>query len=146
MYLRTFNGRTELVYEPQETLDDIEIFVEKLKNKNQPPIFKRFDGVYGIPAGGLVLAVCLHYRLDLPLLLAPTKKTLIVDDIVDTGHTMKPYIERGNYCISIFYNKKAICTPDEWLREKENDWWIRFLLWEGMEDYMNPYEKSGGWR
>lgn len=134
MYLRTYKGKIELVYEPQETLNDIELFVEKLKREDMLPLYKDFDGVYGIPAGGIVLAVCLHYRLGLPLLLAPTKKSLIADDIVDTGHTMKPFIERGNYCISLFYNRKAVCAPNEWLREKENDWWIRFLLWEGLED------------
>lgn len=134
MYLRVYNGKTELVYEPDETLEDIDFLAQKLEHKNLRPLLEYFDGVYGIPAGGQVIAVCLHYRLGLPLLLAPTRKSLVTDDIVDTGRTMQHYIDKGMFCVSLFYNRKAICEPNVWIREKEDDIWTRFALWEGMED------------
>lgn len=133
MYLRTYNGKMELVYEPEETLEDIEFLAQKLGHQNLRPLLEPFDGVWGIPAGGQVIAVCLHYRLGLPLLLAPTRKSLITDDIVDTGKTMQHYIDKGMFCVSLFYNKKSICEPNIWLREKEGAW-VRFAFWEGMED------------
>lgn len=138
MYLRTYNGITELVYEPDETLEDIETLAQKLEYKNLRPLLESepFDGVYGIPAGGIFLAVCLHYRLGLPLLLAPTKRSIVADDIVDTGKTMSHYIEKGMFCVSLFCNRKSIYKPNIWEREKEDDFydWVRFVLWEGMED------------
>ena len=49
-------------------------------------------GVYGIPRGGLVLAVMLSHRLNIPLLLAPYNNCLIVDDICDTGESLSHYV------------------------------------------------------
>lgn len=138
MYLRTYNGKTELVYEPDDFFEDLAILVERLSPENLWPILngQYFDGVYGIPAGGTVLAVCLHYRLGLPLLLAPTKRSIIAEDIVDSGKTISHYIEKGMFCVSLFCNRKSICEPNIWVREKESDVysWVRFVLWEGMED------------
>lgn len=49
----------------------------------------------GIPAGGLVPAVYLHKRLDIPLVtfstegwFPPTSSIILVDDCVDTGKTI----------------------------------------------------------
>lgn len=142
-----------LVYEHDDFYEDIEILVKKLvEYQNQPKQFSlfpsgRFDGVYGIPAGGLVLAVYLHYRLKLPLMLAPTEHTLVVDDIVDIGDSMSHYAKKEYFIVSLFYNpKKSIIKPNIWLREKQNKW-VRFP-WEGEEeytglsaDYKSPWEK-----
>lgn len=46
-------------------------------------------GVYGIPRGGLVLAVALSHRLGLPLVESVCASTLIVDDIRDSGATLE---------------------------------------------------------
>lgn len=129
-----------LVYEQDDFLEDVEILVKKLTEyKHQPTqlsLFShiKFDGVYGIPAGGLVLAVYLYYRLKLPLLLAPTENTLVVDDIVDVGDMMSHYAKKGYFIVSLFYNpSKSIVKPNIWLREKQ-DKWIRFP-WEGSEEH-----------
>jgi len=99
----------------------------------RPRFFKHFNGVYGIPAGGLVLATYLHYRLSLPLLLAPTKDTLVVDDIVDSGQTMSHYIIKGNFTASLFYKNNSLHEPHIWLREK-TDKWIHFPWEEEVTD------------
>lgn len=59
----------------------------------------RYEMIAGVTRGGLVPAVMLSHRLDLPMMaLAPNtpilpislaKKTLIVDEIYDTGKTIK---------------------------------------------------------
>lgn len=46
-------------------------------------------GVYGVPRGGLPLAVALSHRLDLPLVSAIAPDVLVVDDIHDTGQTLR---------------------------------------------------------
>lgn len=55
---------------------------------------QNFDSVYGIPRGGLVTAVLLSHRLNLPLKLKIEElngKTLIVDDISDSGKTLEKF-------------------------------------------------------
>lgn len=129
-----------LVYEHDDFYEDIAILFEKLteyqkQEQKQIPLFScsRFDGIYGIPAGGLVLAVYLHYRLKLPLMLAPTENTLVVDDIVDTGFTMSHYISKCNFTVALFCKRGGKWQPNIWLREK-TDKWVRFP-WEGEEEY-----------
>ena len=129
-----------LVYEHDDFYEDIEILVKKLVEYQQQPSqlsllsSVKFDGIYGIPAGGLVLAVYLHYRLKLPLLLAPTENSLVVDDIVDTGFTMSHYISKGNFTLALFCKKDGRLKPNIWLRKKY-DKWVRFP-WEGEEEYV----------
>lgn len=58
---------------------------------------KSLKYVYGIPRGGLVIAVCLSHRLRIPLVpdeqalygVCNNLNTLIVDDICDTGKTLE---------------------------------------------------------
>lgn len=147
-----YEAQKWLFYEHGDFYQDIGILVEKLtehqeqKQKQMSLFFSgRFDGIYGIPAGGLVLAVYLHYRLKLPLLLAPTENSLIVDDIVDTGFTMSHYISKGNFTVALFCKESGKWKPNIWLREK-TDKWIRFP-WEGEEEYAGlsaSYERP--WR
>jgi len=81
-----------------------------------------FDGIYGMPRGGLILAVCLSHHLKLPLLTAPTKRTLIVDDIADSGATLSRYKKNGNCVITLFKHPKSKVNPDIWIRVKKKLW------------------------
>ena len=68
------------------TWEDIENQVTNLAeqiSKSQENII----AIYGLPRGGLIPAVMLSHRLGLPLVSKPTKGTLIVDDICDSGET-----------------------------------------------------------
>lgn len=65
-------------------LDHVEDYFELLG--------ERPTGVYGIPRGGLVLAVMISHRLNIPLLLAPCSHALVVDDICDTGESLSHYV------------------------------------------------------
>ena len=86
------------------------------------------DGIYGVPRGGLILAVCLSHRLKLPLLATPTKYTLIVDDIADSGTTLLCYKKTRNCIITLFKHPQSKVNPDIWIRAKK-DRWIDFP-WE----------------
>jgi hypoxanthine phosphoribosyltransferase len=94
---------------------------------------KHVKNVYGIPRGGLVIAVKLSHLLDLPVVLNRddiSPDTLIVDDIVDGGGTIERLLAltgRHSHIASIFYNKSATHAPHFFVREKSG--WVVFP-WE----------------
>ena len=62
--------------------------VEKIANKCS---YKEFSGVYGVPRGGLCLAVALSHKLKIELISEPIKNSLIVDDVYETGITLTTF-------------------------------------------------------
>ncbi len=105
------------------------ILQENGNNRNN--LHQKFDGIHGIEMGGVVLAICLHYRLGLPIIRTKkeiTERTLIVDDIADSGHTLSPYYKR-NFIVTLFKNPNSKVEPNIWMREKEPDTYIYFP-WE----------------
>ena len=63
----------------------VEIIANQYKDR------KPFDAVFGIPRGGLCLAVALSHRLEIPLAQEVTgPNVLIVDDVYETGAAVKP--------------------------------------------------------
>jgi hypoxanthine phosphoribosyltransferase len=88
----------------------------------------KFDGVYGIPRGGLPMAVILSHELNIPVLLYPTKNTLVVDDISDNGFTLQRI---KNKKIATLYSTKWTVTKPDWFidMKKSKDDWIIFP-WE----------------
>lgn len=51
----------------------------------------KYEDIYAIPRGGLIVGTCLSHRLKLPMTNCIKKNTLIVDDICDTGITLQKY-------------------------------------------------------
>lgn len=94
---------------------------------------KKFKNVYGIPRGGLVVAVKLSHLLDIPLVLHAedvSPDTLVVDDIVDTGGTIERIfaIPRKKIRIaSLYLNPKARMKPDYFVQKRKS--WVVFP-WE----------------
>jgi GTP cyclohydrolase I len=83
----------------------------------------RCDNVYGIPQGGAPLAVMVAYILGVPLAQEPKigMNTLVVDDLVDSGKTLKRYF--GKHHVDAAFRKShspthyapdATCI-DDWL-------------------------------
>ena len=56
-------------------------------------------GVYGVPRGGLCLAVALSHAIDRPLLSAPEPSALIVDDVYETGRNGNGSSHWADRCI-----------------------------------------------
>lgn len=101
----------------------IEDLVVKIKNSGE-----KFDGIFGIPRGGLPLAVILSYRFEIPLLLYPTKNTLVVDDISDNGFTLQ---RMKNKKIATLFSTDWTITKPDWFVEKkksQEDWLV--FPWE----------------
>ena len=57
--------------------------IQDIKKRGLKP-----SGVYGLPRGGLIFAIWLSYKLDIPLLLNAAKDCIIIDDIADTGRSL----------------------------------------------------------
>ncbi|OGF63551.1 hypothetical protein A2926_03015 [Candidatus Giovannonibacteria bacterium RIFCSPLOWO2_01_FULL_44_40] len=80
-----------------------------------------FDGIYGIPRGGLPIAVKLSHVLNLPILIGGvTKNTLVVDDVADTGSMLAPFKERKATIATLFYKPKSKVVPHIWLRKTKD--------------------------
>jgi hypoxanthine phosphoribosyltransferase len=107
----------------------IDTFVNNIADQ-----IKRSGNVYkvlfGIPRGGLIPATILSHILEIPIVTTfdtlwtkSMKDVLVVDDIVDSGETLKEYAD-FYHIASIFWKKYAsfmpkyyseIAYPDEWI-------------------------------
>ena len=68
---------------------------------------KKLKGVYGLPRWGLFLAVALSHSLNLPLLDKAKDNSLIVDDIYDTGYTLKKFKHLKGSETHVWISKKT---------------------------------------
>jgi hypoxanthine phosphoribosyltransferase len=95
----------------------------------------QFGQIWGIPRGGLILAVALSHRLDKPLVSdidqlsipANHRRFLVVDEICDTGKTLEPF--SNLLTATIHYNPKACYRPIIWVYPKSEEDWIIYP-WE----------------
>lgn len=111
------------------TWEDVTNYVDQVASNIK---FKP-SGVYGIPRGGLILAVLLSHKLDIPLLMAPAKDCIVIDDIADSGRTLLHYTENDTqfnryFITTMYYHERSQVKPDFYLNLK-NDKWIVFP-WE----------------
>jgi hypoxanthine phosphoribosyltransferase len=104
--------------------------------------------VYGLPRGGLPIAVSLSHQLNLPLLMSyddrkvvTDKQILIVDDIADTGKTLNHYKdEERNIIVTLHFHEESTVRPDFYCEEKGDKWIV--YPWERedsetIQDYLN---------
>ena len=86
-------------------------------------------GIYGVPRGGLCLAVALSHALQQPLLSDPLPDALIVDDVYETGRTLQALHARcPNTRFAVWISK---CPPLWWQAAVVTDYseWLLFP-WE----------------
>ena len=108
-------------------------------------MFREFSGIYGIPRGGLCLAVALSHKLKIKLISKPIKNSLIVDDIYETGITLNPYKDIEGAMFFVLFSK---IKPTWWntVNMAENQEWVVFP-WENLKSYKNDrknYIKNRG--
>ena len=91
-------------WEVKQYIDNL---VERLKTDEYFHL-EECPGIFTFPRGGFILATLLSYKLDLPILSNPAKNCIIIDDIIDTGITMKKYsdlVNDKNYFITAMFMK-----------------------------------------
>lgn len=99
------------------------------------------DGFYALPRGGLPLAVALSHKFGKPLLARPTYKSILVDDIADSGTQIAKFrLEHGAIPAIVWVLKKR-CTQKfiTHAMYDETDDWIVFP-WENKEKALEDYE------
>ena len=95
----------------------------------------KFSGIYGVPRGGLCLAVTLSHKLQLNLISKPIKDSLIVDDIYETGITLKTFKHIEGAMFFVLFSK---VKPTWWNTvniSSKNEWIV--FPWENPLTYQN---------
>jgi hypoxanthine phosphoribosyltransferase len=99
--------------------------------------------VGGLPRGGLIPAVLLSHKMNIPFVSQANVKLitgniLIVDDICDTGKTLKPFkFEPNVYTAAIHYKTSAMVEPNFWFKlANENEWIV--YPWENKDSQTIP--------
>jgi hypoxanthine phosphoribosyltransferase len=116
--------------------DVIENLVIDLSNKIDT---SKYKGIFGVPRGGLIPAVLLSHRTEIKMVDYIDDTVLVVDDIVDTGETLKD-ITNDIVCLhKKFHSKKE---PMLYGNLVDNDIWIVYP-WE-LEDSKEKRDKTFG--
>ena len=84
------------------TWSEFDKSVEQIANKCR---FKEFSGIYGVPRGGLCLAVALSHKLNIELISKPLKNSLIVDDVYETGKTLNKFKDIEGAMFFVLFSK-----------------------------------------
>ena len=124
------------------TWEDFDKSVEHIANKCK---LLEFSGIYGVPRGGLCLAVALSHKLKINLISEPIKNSLIVDDVYETGITLKTFKDIEGATFFVLFSK---IKPTWWntVFVSEKSEWI-FFPWENKlnlkSDRKEYFEKRG---
>ena len=124
------------------TWNEFDKSVDYIANKCK---FMKLSGIYGVPRGGLCLAVALSHKLNIQLIEKPLKYSLIVDDVFETGLTLRIFkdIEWANFYVLISKKKPIWWNTVNTTYSKE---WIVFP-WENKNNELKEekeYKKRRG--
>jgi hypoxanthine phosphoribosyltransferase len=98
-----------------------------------------YKNIYPIPRGGLIPAVILSHKLEIPITDTIDNNTLIIDDICDSGLTIKNFLDTNKVaCLVTLSNTEIIYG-----KQFKKNTWIEFP-WENpnntiseLKDYEN---------
>ncbi len=117
-------------YSWQEFNEAMDTIANRIKTEGH---LQRIKCIYGIPRGGLVIAVKLSHMLDLPLAtlaeVVAYGHTLIVDDIIDSGNTLSHIGKLAACTATIHRVPGAMFVPDIWVEERAKNAWVIYP-WE----------------
>lgn len=105
---------------------DIAYLAEQLKDRT-------FEAIFGMPRGGLVVAVALSHRLKLPLVqrCGHGNRILWVDDIADSGRTIA-HADVRRHCVAVLIQRVSCVGEVLHARMEFSSDWIVFP-WEFAE-------------
>ena len=118
--------------------DDISVLVDELCNTITSSGVQIIS-ITGIERGGLIPAVMISHKLNIPYVNKINKDTLVVDDICDSGETLKNTV--AGYTATLHYKKTASFTPDFYSKEVGEEWIV--YPWERNDsDTIQDYLKK----
>ena len=118
------------------TWSEFDKSVEHIANKCK---FLELSGIYGVPRGGLCLAVALSHKLKINLISEPTKHSLIVDDVYETGITLNTFIDVEGAMFFVLFSK---IKPTWWntvFISKKSKWIV--FPWENTSNSKSDREE-----
>jgi hypoxanthine phosphoribosyltransferase len=107
--------------------DDVTQLVDNLCHQiltNYPQI----DSIYGVPRGGLIPAIMVSHKLNIPWTNTMYANTLVIDDICDTGNTLKNIY--GAYTAVLHYKPHTSCYVPDLCAEEHNGNEFIYYPWE----------------
>lgn len=114
------------------TWNDINNLINKLANEvSQSPVPPNY--ITGLPRGGLIPAVMLSHKLNIPFVnvsmirALPRVDVLVVDDIADSGETLEQY--KMYQTAVLHYKMQSEHIPTYYVEETPNEAWIVYP-WE----------------
>jgi len=103
----------------------------------------KINAVGGLPRGGLIPAVMISHRLGIPFVSQAQIQTtigniLIVDDICDSGKTLKRFkFEENIYTATLHWKQSSEYQPNYfWEIAYENEWIV--YPWENKDSQTKP--------
>ena len=116
--------------------EDINILVEDLCHTITSSGVQ-IKSITGIERGGLIPAVMISHKLNIPYVTKINKDTLVIDDICDTGETLKNTV--AGYTATLHYKPTASFTPDFYAKQVGTEWLV--YPWErkdsdAVQDYL----------
>ena len=115
----------------------VEELIRKIEGSD---ILESLKYVYGIPRGGLPIAVHLSHYFELKLMVTEpyeSMETLVVDDIADTGVTLLKYRDNFRATATLYYKKRSVVKPRFYVYETNK--WVVFP-WEKEDEIPNRPE------
>ncbi len=100
------------------------------------------NDLYAVPRGGLVLGVALSHRFNKPLVSVPNSMSIIVDDIADSGKTLRNIRLVKSFPLPAYVLCKRYTCTDKAITsviDIDNDDWIVFP-WENLDQAEKDYE------
>ena len=124
------------------TWSEFDRSVEYIANKCK---LSDFSGIYGVPRGGLCLAVALSHKLKINLISKPIKNSLIVDDIYETGMTLNNFKDIEGAMFFVLFSKTRPTWWNTVNMSKKSEWIV--FPWENIKNIdsdRNEYCKKRG--
>ena len=109
------------------TWNEFDKSVEHIANKCK---FLKFSGIYGVPRGGLCIAVALSHKLKINLISEPEENALIVDDVYETGITLKTFKDIEGAMFFVLFSKM------------QPTWWNTVYISEKSDWIVFPWENT----
>jgi len=99
--------------------DDISEAVDKLCSWIKPEI-SNISSIHGVSRGGLIPAVMISHKLNIPYVSSPIKNTISIDDICNSGVTLRDY--SSTWKGVLYYKTETSCfCPNVWGVEYNKD-------------------------
>ncbi len=111
------------------TWEELADLAHRLAAKIRKGFGQRFDDVYGVPTGGSVIAVLVAPQLGLPLASVVGPRTLVIDDIADSGRTLAQFPANTT---AVLHARPGMVAPPTVCVEETADWLVY------------PYERQDG--